>query len=47
MISNEEIIKYYFRTSKGIKGIAGYLGISKIRVGKVITLYKKKHQIKN
>ena len=46
MISDKKIIKYYFRTSKGIKGIAGYLGISKIRVGKVITIYKKKYNIK-
>ena len=46
MSTDEEIIKYYFRTSKGIKGIAGYLGISKSRVGKVINIYKKKHNIR-
>ena len=45
MTTDEEIIKYYFRTSKGIKGTAGYLGISKIRVGKVITLFKKKKKL--
>ena len=46
MITDKEIIKYYFRTSKGIKGTAGYLGISKIRVGKIINIYKKKHNIR-
>ena len=41
-----EIIKYFMRTSKGIKATAGHFSISKTYVGCVITEFKKKHNIR-
>ena len=46
MVKKKDIIAYFMRTTKGIKGTAGYFGISKAYVGKVITVYKKKHRIR-
>ena len=46
MVSDEDIIRLFFRCSKGLKGVAGVLGVSKIRVGKVITRYKRFHRIR-
>lgn len=45
-ITDAVIIKVYFRNSHGIRGTAGALGISKVRVGRVITAYKKRHHIR-
>ncbi len=45
-ITDEEIIKVFFGNSHGIRGCAGRLGISKIRVVKVILQYKRKHNIR-
>ena len=41
-----EIISYYMRTSKGIKGTAGYFGVPKSYVGKIISKMKKKKGIR-
>jgi hypothetical protein len=46
MPTKREIIKYFMRTSKGIKATAGYFGISKTYVGCVVTKFKKKHNIR-
>ena len=46
MISDNHIIAFYFGTSKGIKGTAGYFGLPKSYVGKIINRYKKKHNIR-
>ena len=46
MITNKQIIKYFFSTNKGIKGTAGYFGLSKTYVGKIIIEFKKKHNIR-
>jgi len=46
MVQEKEIIKYFMRTTKGIKGTAGYFGISKTYVGKIITIYKKKNHMR-
>jgi DNA-directed RNA polymerase specialized sigma subunit len=40
------IIKTYFRSTRGIKGTAGVLGLSKSYVGKIISQYKKKHGLR-
>jgi len=40
------IIETYFRNSHGIRGAARALGISKIRVSKVVLAYKRAHNIR-
>lgn len=45
-ITDEEIIKVYFGNSHGIRGCAGRLGISRIKVSKVILKYKRRHNIR-
>ena len=45
-ITDEEIIRVYFGNSHGIRGCAGSLGVSRIRVSKVILKYKRKHNIR-
>jgi len=44
--SEQIVINTFFRSTRGIKGTAGYLGLSKSYVGKIITKYKKKHKIR-
>jgi len=45
-ISERVIINTFFRSTRGIKGTAGYLGLSKSYVGKIITQYKKKYNLR-
>jgi len=45
-ISDDIIIKSFFRSSHSIKKIAGVLGLPKSYVGTVIIKYKKKHQLR-
>jgi len=45
-ITNKEIIRVFFGNSYGIRGCAGRLNITKIRVAKVILKYKRKHNIR-
>lgn len=45
-VTDATIISTFFRQSRGIKGTAAVLGVSRIRVGKVITTHKKKHNIR-
>ena len=45
-VSDDVIIKTFFRSSHSIKKIAGALGLSKSYVGKIITQYKKKHHLR-
>lgn len=45
-VSDQEIIKVFFGNTHGIRGCAGRLGVSKIRVSKVILQYKRKHHIR-
>jgi len=40
------IIRYFMSTSKGIKATAGYFGLPRSEVGKIINQYKKKHNIR-
>lgn len=42
----KDVIRYYMRTSKGIKATARYLGLPISYVGKIITQYKKKKGIR-
>ena len=43
---DELIIETYFGSTRGIKGTAGVLGLSKTYVGKIISKYKKKHGLR-
>ena len=40
------IINHFFRNSKGIKGTARHFGIPKSYVGKIISIYIKKNNIR-
>jgi hypothetical protein len=42
MVTDNEIVAKYFRSSKGIRGVAKLLGVGVVRVSVVITKYKKK-----
>ena len=44
--SSKEIICYFMRTSKGIKGTARHFGLSYSYVGALITRYKKQKGIR-
>jgi len=46
-ININEVIKYYMRTSKGIKATARYFGLPKSFVGSVINKYKKANNIRS
>jgi len=46
MVSNREIINYFFSTSHGIRQTARYFSLSKIYVSKVILRYKKLNEIR-
>ena len=45
-VSDMLIIKTYFGNTHGIRGCALVLGVSKIRVGKVILSYKRKYNMR-
>lgn len=45
-VTDAEIIRCFFGNSHGIRGTAGRLGVSRTRVGRVITAYKKKYNIR-
>jgi len=44
--SSREIIRYFMRTSKGIKGTARHFGLSLSYVGALIIRYKKQKGIR-
>ena len=46
MVSSKEIISYFMRTSKGIKGTARYFGLRYSYVGSLINRYKKQKGIR-
>ena len=46
MTTNKEIIQVYFRNSKGIRGTARRLGVSKVRVGICVSRQLNKKQTK-
>jgi hypothetical protein len=46
VVSDALIIETFFRNSKGIRGVARALGISKVRAGQVVLAYKKKHHLR-
>ena len=46
IVTDNEIVAKYFRSSKGIRGIAKLLGVSVVRVSVVINKYKKKKHIR-
>ena len=46
MPSEKEIVNYYLRNSRGIRGAARHFGIPKSLVGSIINKYKKKHNIR-
>ena len=46
MIRDIDIINYYLRNSKGIRGAARHFGVSKVYAGQVIIRYLKTHGIR-
>jgi|TARA_B110000444_G_scaffold252876_1_gene282812 hypothetical protein len=46
MVSDNEIIKYFLQTSKGVRATARYFGVSKIYASKVIIQYLKAKNIR-
>jgi len=46
MVRNINIINYYLRTSKGIRGTARHFGVSKVYAGQVINRYLKTRGIR-
>ena len=46
MVRNINIINYYLRTSKGIRGTARHFGVSKVYAGQVIIRYLKTRGIR-
>lgn len=46
MVTEKEIIKHFFRNSKGIKSTARHFGLPKSYVGKIISLHIKKYNIR-
>ena len=45
-IKHIEIVKFFFRNTKGIKGAAAHFGLPKSYVGKIISQYIKKNNIR-
>ena len=46
MIRNSVIIAYFFGSTKGIRGTARRFGLSPIYVGRIITAYRRKYNIR-
>ncbi len=46
MVTDKDIVSTFFRNSRGIRGCARALGVSRIRVAKVILAYKRAHHIR-
>ena len=46
VVSSREIIRYFMRTSKGIKGTARHFGLPYSYVGTLIIQYKKQKGIR-
>tara|TARA_B110000977_G_scaffold185573_1_gene250527 strand:- start:1779 stop:1928 length:150 start_codon:yes stop_codon:yes gene_type:complete len=45
-VSDNDIIAKFFRSYKGIRGVAKLLGVSVVRVSVVITKYKKEKNMR-
>jgi len=41
-ITDAQIIRFFFRHTKGIKGVAAHFGLPKSYIGKIISQYIKK-----
>ena len=46
MVSDKQIIKHFFKNSRGIKSTAKYFGLPCSYVGKIISQYIKKNNIR-
>ncbi len=46
MITEQDIVNHFLGNSRGIKNTARHFGLSKSYVGKIISLYIKKHNIR-
>ena len=46
MVTDKQIIYNFFRNSRGIKNTARHFGLSNSYVGKIVSLYIKKHNIR-
>jgi len=45
-ITDAQIIRFLFRHTKGIKGVAAHFGLPKSYIGKIISQYIKKNNIR-
>lgn len=46
MATEMKIINFFRTSNKGIRGTARYFGVSKVYVGKIVTKYLKKHNLR-
>ena len=46
MVRDNDIIKYFLQTSKGVRGTARHFGLSYSHVGAIINNYKKQNCIR-
>jgi len=46
MVSDNEIINYFFNTNNGIKTTARFFSLTSSYVGSIIQAYKKKYDIR-
>jgi hypothetical protein len=46
MATEMQIINFFRRTNRGIRGTARYFGVSKVYVGKIVIKYLKKHELR-
>ena len=46
MATDMQIINFFRKTNKGIRGTARYFGVSKIYVSKIVIKYLKKHELR-
>ena len=45
-ITDAQIIRFFFRNTNGIKGVAAHFGLPKSYVGQIISQYIKKNNIR-
>lgn len=46
MPTDQQIVNYFLRTSRGIRATAKVMRVSSVRAGRVILTYKRKHNIR-
>lgn len=46
IVKDIDIVRFYFRNSRGIKAVAAHFGVQRSYAGKIISQYIKKHNIR-